>query len=93
MTARTMHQSEADLRAALVTLANLYEDIVAKAPRHPQYLYINPLTPPQRTEHDLAVAYRNAAHAIRHLLRTGQIPANCTETAGLEQLPSEESAS
>ncbi|MFJ3839418.1 hypothetical protein ACIPY6_28480 [Streptomyces sp. NPDC090054] len=93
MTVRTMSQSEADLRAALASLANLYDDLVTQAPRHPEYLYIDPLKPWQRAEHDRAVAYRNATHAIRHLLRTGQIPANCTDTADLGQRPSEESAS
>ncbi|MEU1663637.1 helix-hairpin-helix domain-containing protein [Streptomyces sparsogenes] len=85
MTAKTMHQPEADLRAKLTALAERYEEIVDRAPRHPQWLYIDPLTPGQRAEHDRAVAYRNAARAIRSILRDGQLPHDLTDTADLEQ--------
>lgn len=77
--------------SALNALAERYEEIVASAPRHPRWLSTDPLTPGQRAEHDHAVAYRNAARAIRHVLRTGQIPDDLTDTSDLDQ--NEENAS
>ncbi|KIF02235.1 hypothetical protein PL81_31205 [Streptomyces sp. RSD-27] len=85
----TLATANGDLRGALETLASHYEAVVAKAPRHPQYLYINPLKPWQRAEHDRAVAYRNAAHAIRHILRTGDIPQDLVDDSDLEHIDNE----
>lgn len=83
--------ADADLRSLLATLAERYEAIVDKAPRHPRWLSIDPLTPGQRAEHDRAIGYRNAARAIRHILRAGQLSADVADTSELEQ--HEESAS
>lgn len=92
MTAKTMHQGEADLRAALATLAEQLEQIVAQAPRHPRWLYIDPLSPFQRAEHDRAVGYRNVAVAVRDILRTGQPQHDLKDDAELKQ-QDEETAS
>lgn len=78
-------QTEADLRAALTALAERYEEITDRAPKHPQYLYIDPLTPAQRAEHDRAVAYRNAALAIRGILRTSRLPHDLADNTDLAQ--------
>lgn len=85
MTAKTMHQAEAQLRAALATLADRYDEMASRAPEHPKYLYIDPLTPSQRTEHDRAVGYRKAAADIRDVLRTGRIPHDLMTDAEVEQ--------
>ena len=85
----TLAGTSGDLRAALETLASHYEAVVAKAPRHPQYLYIDPLKPSQRAEHDRAVAYRNTARAIRHILRTGDVPQDLVNDSDLEQISNE----
>jgi hypothetical protein len=83
--AHTMHRSEGDLRAALTTLAERYEEMADRAPKHPEYLYIDPLTPAQRSEHDRAVGYRQAAADIRNVLRTSRIPHGLMTDAELEQ--------
>jgi hypothetical protein len=69
---------------ALNTLAEKLEDIVARAPRHPRWLSILPLTFSERFEHDKAVGYFNAARAIRHVLSTGLLP---DEIASAVELP------
>lgn len=71
------------LRAALTALATRYEEVVDRAPRHPRWLSTDPLTPWQRAEHDRAVAYRNAARAIRHVLGTARLPDDLTDTTEL----------
>lgn len=76
---------ERKLRAALATLAERYEEIADRAPRHPQYLYIDPLTPAQRAEHDRAVGYRKAAADLRDVLRTGHVPHDLMTDAELQQ--------
>jgi hypothetical protein len=86
VTAKTMHRSEADLRAALTALAERYEEIVDRAPRHPQWISIPPLSIGQRAEHDRAIGYRNAARAIRDILRTGQLPNDLPDNSGWEDL-------
>lgn len=84
MNATTMHQSEANLRTTLSTLAERYEETADRAPKHPQYLYIDPLTPAERAEHDRAVGYRRAAADIREVLRTGRIPHGLMTDAELD---------
>jgi hypothetical protein len=81
----TLAASEDPIRAALATLAERYEEIADRAPKHPEYLYIDPLTPAQRAEHDRAHAYRQAAADIRDVLRTGHVPHGLMTDAELEQ--------
>lgn len=85
----TLASQGTDFRAPLEALAAYYEAVVAKAPRHPQWLSIDPLGPRQRAEHDRAVAYRNAARAVRHILRTGDIPQDLTDDSALDQIDNE----
>lgn len=79
--------------SALNTLAEKLEEIVARAPRHPRWLSIDPLSHGERAEHDHAVGYRNAASALRHVLSTGRLPDDLTNTDELAQRDDEESAS
>jgi hypothetical protein len=74
MTARTMHETEARLRAELTTLARRWQRIADYAPEHPKYLSQPTLTVAERAEHDQGVAYRKAAEALFHVLNTGLIP-------------------
>ncbi|MEU6661212.1 hypothetical protein [Streptomyces sp. NPDC046821] len=69
--------------SSLNTLAEKLEEIVAQAPRHPQWMSEDPLSLSGRTEHDRAVAYRNAARAIRHVLCTGDLPDDLADDADL----------
>ncbi|MBI0296746.1 hypothetical protein JBE04_20355 [Streptomyces sp. PRKS01-29] len=84
MTDKTMHRTETDLRVALTTLAERWEQMADRAPEHPKYLYIDPLTPAQRDEHARGAAYRKAASDLRDVLRTGRIPHDLLTDAELE---------
>jgi len=83
--AKTMSQGEANVRSALTALADRYEEIAERAPKHPEYLYIDPLTPAERAEHDRGAAYRRAADDIREVLRSGHIPHTLMTDAELDQ--------
>lgn len=82
-----------DLRTALTTLADRYDEIADRAPQHPKYLYIDPLTPAQRTEHDRAAGYRRAAADIRDVLCTGHVPHTLMTDAELEKYGTPEATS
>jgi DNA polymerase-3 subunit epsilon len=75
----------ADLLAALTTLAERYEEMAERAPKHPETLYIDPLTPAERAQHERGATYRSAAADIRDVLRTGRIPHGLMTDAELEQ--------
>jgi hypothetical protein len=77
-------RTKADLRAALASLAERYDEMADRAPKHPEYLYIDPLTPMQRDQHTRGATYRKAAADIREVLRTSRIPHDLMTDAELD---------
>lgn len=71
MTVRTIHQNEADLRAAFTTLAERYEAIADKATTD--------------VGQGRARQIRQAARDIRTVLTTGRVPHDLMTDAELEQ--------
>jgi hypothetical protein len=80
-----MHPKEADLRAALTTLAGRWEQMAAAGPDFGDELLIDEPTPVQLQEHERAATYRRAAADLRDTLRTGRIPHGLMTDAELEQ--------
>lgn len=85
MTAKTMHQTEADLRAALTTLAERWEQLAGPAPDPSEGLFVDEPTPSEYGQVARAHTYRTAASDLRDVLRTGQIPHPIMTDAELEQ--------
>lgn len=84
MTAKTMHQTEADLRAALTTLAERWEQCADALTRDlPTDLFIES---DSGTEWGatLAHGYRTSARDLREVLATSRIP-NALMTAAEEE--------
>ena len=92
MTAKTMHQSEADLRTTLTTLAERWEQMAGPAPDPDEGLFIDEPGPGQREQIERAATYRNAAADLRDVLRTGRIPHGLMTDAELEQYGTREEA-
>lgn len=93
MTAKTMHASEAALRATLTTLADRYEQMAKAGPDFGDELLIDEPTPIQLQQHERAAAYGKAAADIREVLRTGRIPHGLMTDAELEQYGTPEATS
>lgn len=85
MTVRTMHQKEADLRAALTTLVERWEQMAKAGPDFGSGLLINEPTPVQLQQHERAATYHRAATDLRDVLRTGRIPHGLMTDAELDQ--------
>jgi hypothetical protein len=69
-----MHPKEADLRVALTTLADRWEQMAEAGPDFGNDLLINEPTPTELQQHERAATYRRAAADLRDILRTGRIP-------------------
>ncbi|MGW2010943.1 hypothetical protein [Streptomyces nigrescens] len=78
MTAKTMHQAEANIRAALTALADRYQQIADRATTDVGRLR--------------AMQIRQAATDIRHTLATGRIPAYLMTGPELDALTTAEHA-
>ena len=78
MTAKTMHQAEANLRTALTPLADRYQQAADRATTDVGKLR--------------AMQIRQAATDIRHTLATGHIPAYLMTAADLDELTTAEHA-
>ncbi|MFJ9037911.1 hypothetical protein ACIRF8_15125 [Streptomyces sp. NPDC102406] len=85
MTVRTMHQQEADLRTALASLAERWEQMAKAGPDFGDNLFIDEPTPVQLQQHERAVTYRRAAADLRDVLRTGRIPHGLMTNAELDE--------
>lgn len=85
MTAKTMHQTEAALRATLTLLAERWEQMAKSAPDLGDELLIEEPTPLQRCQIERAHTYRTAAADVRDVLRTGLLPHGLMTDAELEQ--------
>ncbi|WP_275558580.1 hypothetical protein [Streptomyces sp. 5-6(2022)] len=85
MTAKTMHQTEADLRAVLTTLAERWEQMAGPAPDPNEGLFVNEVTPAESARVERANTYRTAARDLRDVLRTGRIPHPLMTDAELEK--------
>ena len=85
MTAKTMHQSEAQLRAVLTDLADRWEQLAGPAPDLSEGLFVDEVTPAEASRVWHAAAYRSAASDLRDVLRTGLPPHGLMTDAELEQ--------
>lgn len=85
MTARTMHQPEAQLRATLTTLAERWEQLAGPAPDPSEGLFVDEPNPAEYARVERAATYRTAASDLRDALRTGQIPHPLMTDAELHQ--------
>lgn len=85
MTAKTMHQTEASLRAALTTLADRWEQLAGPAPDPGEGLFVDEVTPAESARVERAATYRTAASDLRDVLRTGRVPHPLMTDAELEQ--------
>jgi len=85
MTAKTMHQTEAQLRAALTILAERWEQLAGPAPDPAEGLFVGEVTPAESARVERAHTYRTAATDLRDVLRTGRIPHPLMTDAELEQ--------
>ena len=78
-------QSETDLRAALTTLAERWEQMAGPAPDPAEGLFVDEVTPAHASQVERAHSYRTAAGDLRDVLRTGRIPHPLMTDAELEQ--------
>jgi hypothetical protein len=78
MTVKTMHQAEANLRAALTALADRYQQIADRATTE--------------VGKGRAMQIRQASKDIRRTLDTGRIPAYLMTSAELDELTTAEHA-
>lgn len=85
MTDKTMHQTEVNLRAALTTLAERWEQMAGPAPDPSEGLFVDEVTPAESARIERAHTYRTAASDLRDVLRTGRIPHPLMTDAELEQ--------
>ncbi|MFJ6729447.1 hypothetical protein ACIQPQ_31545 [Streptomyces sp. NPDC091281] len=94
MPAKTMHQTEADLRSTLTKLAERWDQMAGPAPDPSEGLFVDEVTPAESARIERAHTYRTAAVDLRDVLCTGQIPHPLMTDAELEQHgTTEESAS
>lgn len=85
MTAKTMHQTEADLRATLTTLAERWEQMAKGAPDFDgDGLFIDEPTPVQLQQFERATTCGRAAADLREVLRAGRIPHGLMTDAELD---------
>lgn len=89
MTAKTMHQTEAALRATLTTLADRWEQLAGPAPDPSEGLFVDEVTPAESARIERNHTYRTTASD----LRTGQIPHPLMTDAELEQHGAKEATS
>lgn len=92
MTAKTMHQTEASLRAALADLAERWEQIAGPKPDPSEGLFVDEVTPAESARIERAATYRTAASDVRDVLRTGLPPHPLMTDAELEQYGTPEEA-
>ena len=92
MTAKTMHQTEADLRTALTTLAKRWEQIAGPKPDPSEGLFVDEVTPAESARVERNSTLRTAASDVRDVLRTGRIPHPLMTDAELEQYGTPEEA-
>lgn len=85
MTAKTMHQTEASLRASLTTLAERWEQMAGPAPDPDEGLFVDEPSPAEYARVERAATYRTAAADLRDVLRTGVLPHPLMTDAELEQ--------
>ncbi|MEV6580204.1 hypothetical protein AB0M92_18800 [Streptomyces sp. NPDC051582] len=85
MTARTMHPAEANLRAALNTLAERWERIAANEEAAIPLFEGPAAESVANSVRERIHAYRKAADDTRQVLRTGRIPHDLMTDAELEQ--------
>lgn len=85
MTAKTMHPSEAALRATLTTLADRWEQMAGPKPDPSEGLFVDEPGPFERARIERAATYREVAADIRDVLRTGLLPHGLMTDAELAQ--------
>lgn len=85
MTAKTMHQPEATLRATLTDLAERWEQMANRmTASHPAEFY-TAVTETELVEETRASVLRTSASDVRDVLRTGRIPHPLMTDAELQQ--------
>ncbi|MFJ3950231.1 hypothetical protein ACIPXV_09200 [Streptomyces libani] len=85
MTAKTMHHTEASIRATLTTLAERWEQMAKSAPDFGgDGLFIDEPAPAQLQQFERATTYGRAAADLREVLRTGRIPHGLMTDAELD---------
>jgi hypothetical protein len=92
MTVRTMHPKEADLRAALTTLAERWERMATNEEAAIPLLEGPAAEQVGAEVAQRAVTYRKTAADLRDVLRTGRIPHDLMTGAELEQQTATEEA-
>lgn len=85
MTAKTMHQTEAALRATLATLADRWEQIAGPKPDPGEGLFVDEVTPAEAAQVERNHTLRTSAADLRDVLRKGRIPHPLMTDAELEQ--------
>lgn len=85
MTAKTMHQTEAALRATLTTLAERWEQMAGPAPDPSEGLFVDEVTPAEAARIERNHTLRTSAADLRDALRTGRIPHPLMTDAELQQ--------
>lgn len=86
-------QTETDLRAALTTLADRWEQVAGPAPDPSGGLFVDEPTPVEYAQAAQSDTYRRAAADIREVLTTGHIPHGLMTDAELDQYGTKGSAS
>lgn len=92
MTATTMHQTEANLRATLTMLAERWEQLAGPAPEPDEGLFVDQPSPAEYAQAAEASTYRRAASDVRDVLSTGRLPHDLMSDAELEQHGTREEA-
>lgn len=84
--------TEIDLRTALATLAERWEQMAGPAPDPSEGLFVDEAGPFERERIERAATYRETAGDVRDVLRTGRIPHGLMTDAELEQYGTPEEA-